>query len=440
MNHTSPHPRTQSRRAAAEALVAVERDSAILSTALVQSTSRTALPFAREISSGVLRHRSLIDWTLAPLLKKPLEKLDAPVRAMLRLACYERAWLGTPPSAVANEYVSLARGFKLASASGFINAITRRLSDEPRTPPDAERAPAKHLAIQFSHPEWLVERWLARLGFDQCAALLAANNSRAALSLRVNDCRARREEVHSNLAARELKVREGLLSPLALHIEDAGSPLDWPEWARGEIIAQDEAAQLVVREAAPQAGQNVLDLAAAPGGTSTHCAQLMKNVGRIIALDVAPGRVKLIADNARRLGFSIIEARAGDARSLREPSADLVLLDAPCLGTGTLRRRPDAKWNKTPGMLDELVQLQRGMLEAAARLTRPGGHLVYSTCSLEPEENEEQAAWFLSTHAGWNPAPQNDLADLRTTGGWLQSWPHRHGTDGMFCARFHAMH
>lgn len=433
-----PHPRSLSRRAAVEALVATEDNGAVLSSALEKCAAREALPFAREIASGVMRHRSLIDWTLEPFLKKPLDKLDPPIRAMLRLACYERAWLETPPSAVANEYVSLARAFKLTSASGFVNAIARKLPAEPRTPPDATKNPAKHLATTYSHPEWLVKRWLKRLGFEECAALLQANNSRAALSLRVNDNRTNREEVRRNLEMRELIIRVGVLSPLALHVEDAGSPLGWPEWERGEIIAQDEAAQLVAIEAAPKAGDTVLDLAAAPGGKSTHCAQIMKNRGRILALDIAPGRVKLIAENARRLGFSIIEARAGDALHFDGFTADMVLLDAPCLGTGTLRRRPDAKWNKTPQQLKELVTLQREMLHAAARLTKPDGHLVYSTCSLEPEENEEQAAWFLEQNEGWSAAPGEESHSVRTEAGWLQSWPHRDGSDGMFCARFRA--
>ncbi|HEX8552737.1 MAG TPA: 16S rRNA (cytosine(967)-C(5))-methyltransferase RsmB [Abditibacteriaceae bacterium] len=432
--NSSPHPRTAARRAAIEALVAVERDGAVLNAALERGGSA---PFARELAAGVMRNRALIDWTLASLLKKPLEKLDAPIRAILRCACLERAWLQTPPQAVGNEYAGLARALKLSSASGLVNAIARRLPDTPRTPPSEKKA-ALHLATKFSHPQWLVERWLKRLGFDECGTLLEANNQRAALAVRVNDLKTSRDEVRSNLAALELNVRESELSPLALLVEDAGSPLNWPQWTLGEVIAQDEAAQLVSIEAAPQPGQTVLDLCAAPGGKSTHCAQIMKNEGRVVACDVAPGRVKLITQNAERLGLSIIEPRTADALAVNEPQADVVLLDAPCLGSGTLRRRPEARWNKTPEQLCELVGLQRALLTAAARLVKPGGILIYSTCSLEAEENSEQAAWFLTKFPDWRGEPQEFLPALRTPEGWLQTWPHRDGCDGMFCARFRA--
>jgi 16S rRNA (cytosine967-C5)-methyltransferase len=180
----------------------------------------------------------------------------------------------------------------------------------------------------------------------------------------------------------------------------------------------------VARLAATQAGQTVIDAAAAPGGKTTHLAQLMNNDGKIIACDVGAGRLKLVCDNAKRLGVSIIETRAGDFRELAQtlPVADMVLLDAPCLGTGTLRRRPDAKWSKTPAQLEELVVLQRELLESATALVKPGGVLVYSTCSLEPEENEGQVAWWLGL-------------DSNRQATWKSTLPHRDGCDGMFAAR-----
>jgi len=280
------------------------------------------------------------------------------------------------------------------------------------------------LATLYSHPEWLVARWLERLGREECEKLLQFNNGIAPLSLRVNSLRSSREAVLASLLARGLQAREGLLSPDAVIVENAGDPTSWPEWEAGEIIAQDEAAQLVARLAAPLPGQTIIDAAAAPGGKTTHLAQLMNNDGKIIACDVGAGRLKLVCDNAKRLGVSMIETRAGDFRELAQtlPVADMVLLDAPCLGTGTLRRRPDAKWSKTPAQLEELVVLQRELLESATALVKPGGVLVYSTCSLEPEENEGQVAWWL----GQDPNRQAT---------WKSTLPHRDGCDGMFAAR-----
>ena len=381
-------------------------------------------PLLRELVSGVLRHRALLDWTLTPLLKKPLPKLDAPVRAALRLAAYERTHLKTFPAVVGNEYASLMKALRLASATGFVNAVARRLPEVPREVPDAAKKPAWHLATLYSHPEWLVARWLERFGWQECEKLLQFNNSIAPLSLRVNTLKTTRAQVLAALQMRGLQAREGMHCPDAIIVENAGDPTAWPEWEAGEIIAQDEAAQLVAPFAAPVAGQIVIDGAAAPGGKTTHLAQLMDNRGKIIACDVGEGRLKLVHDNATRLGISIIETRAGDFRALAAslPAADLVLLDAPCLGTGTLRRRPDAKWSKTPAQLEELVNLQRELLGQATTLVKPGGVLVYSTCSLEPEENEAQVAW-------WQEQGPNRQAT------WKNTLPHHDGCDGMFAAR-----
>ncbi len=419
------HPKTRARHIALQSLIELETKDVVLPQVLAARLpvcpSETR-PLARELVSGVLRHRALLDWTLAPLLKKQLPKLDAPVRAALRLAAYERTHLKTFPAVVGNEYASLMKTMRLASATGFVNAIARRLPEEPRPVPDDKLA--WHLATLYSHPEWLVARWLERLGREECEKLLQFNNGVAPLSLRVNSLRTSREAVLASLAGRGLQVREGPLSPDAIIVENAGDPTTWPEWEAGEVIAQDEAAQLVARLAAPLVGQTIIDAAAAPGGKTTHLAQLMNNEGKIIACDVGEGRLKLVCDNAKRLGITIIETRAGDFRESATalPLADIVLLDAPCLGTGTLRRRPDAKWSKTPAQLEELVALQRELLECATALVKPGGVLVYSTCSLEPEENEAQVTWWLGQNTNRQAICESTL-------------PHQDGCDGMFAAR-----
>ncbi|HEY0073999.1 MAG TPA: 16S rRNA (cytosine(967)-C(5))-methyltransferase RsmB [Abditibacteriaceae bacterium] len=450
MHPNNIHPKTIARRAALQALIAVESEDAPLTSALDKAmraadVSSQARPFAREIVSGVLRQQSRIDWTLEPLLKKPLGKLDAPVRAALRLAAYERAWLATPLSAVANEYAGLMKPLRLASATGFVNAIARQLPGQPRAVPH-DWPVAQRLSLEFSHPLWMVERWLAVLGENECAAVCEANNEIAPLHLRVNSLQSKPSEVLATLKASGLNARTGHWSPDAIVIEAAGSPLDWPSWKAGHIIAQDEAAQLVGLFACPAPGNLVIDCAAAPGGKTTHLAQLMGDEGLIIACDAAPGRVKLVEENARRLGLSCIAARTGDLRALSNalPQADLVLLDAPCSGTGTLRRRPDAKHRKTPEQLTQLAQLQAELLKAAASLVKPDGILIYSTCSLETEENQGQIERFLKENPSWRVAPAMEnpgalpaatIEAVGTLEGFLQTWPHRHGCDGMFAAK-----
>jgi 16S rRNA (cytosine967-C5)-methyltransferase len=426
------HPKTLARRAALRALVASEREE--FSPENFSSVDTAVRPFAREIYSGTLRYRARLDWTLAPLLKKPLEKLDPPVRAALRLALYEKLALQTPDRALANEYTELMRGAKLKSATGFINAITRRLPAEWR---EAVGNEAQRLSIELSHPRWLIKRYLERLGPDETTALLEANNQVAPSCLRVNTLKSSREKLLSEIPG----STPGELSPDAIYLE-RGDVTGLDQWKNGQLFAQDEAAQLVALLAAPKSGDFVIDCAAAPGGKTTHLAQIMGNRGRILALDSSPLRLLKVKENAARLDISIVEARAGDLRVVGPELAqwgsfaDVVTLDAPCLGTGTLRRRPDAKWRKTPEQLQQLLQLQSELIDCAALLVKPGGVLVYSTCSLEREENEGQIEAFLARRDDFSVerAPST-FGAAATSDGFLNTWPHRHGCDGMFAAR-----
>lgn len=426
------HPKTLARRAALRALVRCERED--FSPPDFGSVEASVRPFAREIYSNVLRHRARIDWTLAPLLKKPVEKLDEAVRAALRLALYEKVALRTPDRALANEYAGLMRGEKLGSATGFVNAIARRLPTEWRAATGSE---TQRLCTEKSHPQWLVERYIARFGAAETEDILRANNSVAPGCLRANTLQTSRDELLGQIEG----ARAGKWSPDALILE-RGDATALPQWARGEIFSQDEAAQLVSLFAAPRPGDSVIDCASAPGGKTTHMAQIMGNRGRILALDSAPPRLQMVRDNAARLGVSIIETRAGDLRHLAPAfsqwgaGADLVTLDAPCLGTGTWRRRPDARWRKTLAQLEELGELQRELLDAAALLVKPGGALVYSTCSLEIEENSGQIEAFLARRGAFSiEKAAEKWVGIATPEGFLQTFPHRHGVDGMFVAK-----
>ena len=514
----TPQNRTASRRAALRAIVESERSETPLFALLDQTKiAPNERGFARELCGGVMRNRARIDWSLEPLLKKPLQKLDSPVREALRLALYEKLVLATPLHVVADEYAGLMRGEKLGSAVGFVNAVARKLPATWRASPDKTRNPAPFLAVEYSHPQWIVERYLARFGFEQTEKLLQINNTQAPLCLRVNTLKTTRDRVLEALRNRGLQARAGDVSPDAIWVLDAvGSPENWPEWTAGEIIAQDEAAQIVARVLSPKHSWKVVDAASAPGGKTTHLAQLMNDEGAVLACDRSESRLKLVRENARRLDVKTIETRALDFRnfsanatlsSTREATVgetkvdetavsesnfsklnidksngdeitvgesnalnvivgkanadeanareefDAVLLDAPCLGTGTWRRRPDARWRKTPAQLAELVQLQRELLDVAASAVKIGGVLVYSTCSLEPEENEAQIHAFLSRHRGWKidaevPEAAREInALVHDESGFWRTAPHIEYSmlanneasvirpDGMFAAR-----
>ena len=438
------HPKTAARLSVLRALQNFDStDDAPLSLLDEADIDATTRGFAREILSGTLRHLSRIDWTIQPLVKKPLAKLDAPVRAALRLATYEIACTRTPVQVAGSEYAGLMRHTKTRSAVAFVNAIARRLPAELRAPNPNDDA-VSQIALEFSHPRWLVERWEKQFGLEATRALCQSNNEIAPLNLRVNTLHLSRDKALQQLRAQALNARASAISPQGIVVERAGSPLDWELWRRGDLIAQDEAAQLVALHAAPQSGQIVIDVASAPGGKTTHLAQLMNDSGRVIACDRAAGRLKLVRENAARLGLKSVETFDGDARQVlaaiqrhQLPRADLVLLDAPCSGTGTLRRRPDLKWRKSVANILELVELQRELLDICAGMVKPGGALVYSTCSLEREENQLQAQAFSDCYINWTlERAASTCSAFADEMGALQTLPQRDDCDGMFCVKW----
>ncbi len=424
-----PHPRTLARREIIRALVASEKPD--FSPFGWHELDPAMRPFAREVTSGVWRWRSKLDWNLAPLLKRPLDKLDAPARAALRAMAFERLELGTAPHALGSDYAELMRAFKIGSAAGFVNALARNLPEQWRELP---RQLAFRLSVEFAHPLWLVERYLERLSEAQTRALLEANQQRAPFDVRANTTRISRDDLVARLQSAGIETQPTPHSKVGVRLSGVSSPETLPGWSEGWFFVQDEAAQLVGELAPVPSTGLIIDCASAPGGKATHLAQRSPDA-QVLACDSSAKRLELVHDNAARLRLSNIETRAGnwlDLAPALESQADLVLLDAPCLGTGTFRRRPDAKWRKAPDQLRELVQLQRTLLDAAARIVKPGGALVYSTCSLEREENEDQALALEARHS--------DFERLKLVGagcdadGFLHAGPHRTGSDGAFAA------
>lgn len=442
------------RRAALAALTAVA-DGERATTALHGFLARNPLPardraLATELVYGVLRWQAQLDWLIDRAAEGGRHRPGGPVRHVLRLAAYELLHLQSVPArATCHQAVELTREHR-PQAAGFVNAVCRRMQrligqGTEHLWPDKENDPVAHLAVRYSHPEWMVARWLQRWGWEETEALLAANNVPPPLTVRVNRLRADRPTVLARWRAAGLDADVTELSPdgLRLHRTDGGVR-SLPGFEEGWFIVQDESSQLVAWAVAPRPGERILDMCSAPGGKTTHLAERMDDRGTIIALDVDPSRLRLLEDNAHRLGLRSITPVARDAATVADAGLDpfdRVLLDAPCTGLGVLRRRAEARWQKRPDDVKALADLQRRLLDQAATQVRPGGVLVYSVCTTEPEETVEQIEGFLTRWPRFRPDPLAPVlppgaARLVNDGAATMTLlPHRHGVDGFFIAR-----
>jgi len=319
-------------------------------------------------------------------------------------------------------------------ATSFVNAVLRSLlrAGKEIAYPDAVTEPLRFLTTAGSHPEWLVRRWLDRFGADETLALCAYANARPELCLRVHPPRATRAEVLALLPG----SRPGRWCDVAVRGAGRGYASVRALLARGLVSVQDESGMLVTAEAAARPGESWLDLAAAPGGKACHLASRVGVAGRVLAFDTTAAKVQRIRDNAARLGLDNLVAAVADARQVRAPECDGVLVDAPCSGLGVLSRRPDARWRKTAADVERLPALQLELLEAGLRHVRAGGVLVYSVCSFEPEETAAVVARFARSHPELRLESGGGPEALRREPGILYFLPQRHGIDGGFVARW----
>jgi 16S rRNA (cytosine967-C5)-methyltransferase len=406
-----------------------------------QSFDERDSAFLRELVYGVLRNRLRLDWVLDRFSARPVEKAGASTKNVLRLGAYQLLFLDrVPPSAAVNTSVELAKAH--GGKQGYVNGLLRNL-DRKRNSiayPDAGD-PVKRLSSLYSHPDWLVRRWIGRFGVETAEALLCANNAPAPLVLRANRLKTTREELKSDLERAGVRSTETAYSSAGIRIVSPPAIRTLPGYREGRFMVQDEAAQLVGLMLSPQPGERVLDACAAPGGKATHLAELMGDKGEIVALELDPARIARISENSRRLGMTIIVPKQGDAANYTEEGFDGVLIDAPCSGLGVLRRHPDGRWNKGEGAVRERAALQRRILENCARLLRPGGALVYATCSTEPEENEEVIDAFLASPGSgfvvtdprpYLPGKASELVDGRN---FLHTYPKAPMMDGFFGVR-----
>jgi 16S rRNA (cytosine967-C5)-methyltransferase len=397
--------------------------------------------FILELVYGVLRHRSRLDWILEQFSAQPLSKTDIRTRNILRLGAYQMLFLNkVPVSAAVNTSTELAK--EHGGKSGYVNGLLRNLDrkrDAIADPPASD--PVRRLSVLYSHPAWLVKRWNARFGEEKTELLLRENNRPAPLVIRTNTLKTTREELRASLESDGATVTEAAYSNTGLEIRSSPGLRSLSAYDKGWFVVQDEAAQLVGTMLDPRPGENVLDACAAPGGKATHLAELMKNQGSLIALESEPGRIGRIEENSSRLGTSIVKPVLGDATQYKEGPFDKVLIDAPCSGLGVLRRHPDGRWNKQEGMILERAPVQRSILKNCAALLKPGGALVYATCSTEPEENENIINSFLTEPSGafriddprpCLPEPARRLVDDQ---GFFRTFPSEPSMDGFFGVR-----
>ena len=393
-----------------------------------------------ELVKGALRWRGRIDAALDARVHVGLASTQPWIRNILRLGAYQILFLDRIPAhAAVDEAVKLAHKYAHAGAAGLVNSVLRRLAEEGSAIRWPEADDAVSLAAGGSHPLWIVERWLARFGAEETRALLAADNRAVPTGLRANTLRNSREQLIEMLANEGVEARPAALSPDLVWVEGHHSPGALHSFRSGLCTAQDESEALVGRVVAPQPHERVLDLCAAPGGKSTHLAELMRDDGEVWAMERDTHRVETLKTTLARLGTHSVHVVHGDGRTYEFPMPfDRVLVDAPCSGMGVIARRADARWRKVPEVLAEMPPVQLDLLRSAARRLVPGGLLVYSVCSFEPEETDHVVARFLAEHPGWTvESVAGALPEAVVTAeGFMRVLPHRHGCDGAFAVRF----
>ena len=381
--------------------------------------------FATELIYGTLKLGDSLDWIISQYISRPLDKIDEKILAILRVGMYQIFFLDRVPNfAAINESVEMAKKINIGS-SKFVNAVMRSAVREPDKSKFPDDDSVESVALRLFHPKWLIERWFKQFGIDETKKICAADNSEPPLTIRVNTLKTSKAELISELEKVGAEVVQSKLINEGLICKNLGALDNLSLLKNGLCQVQDESSMLVTQALNPQPGDCVIDACAAPGGKATHIAELMNNQGKIIACDIHEHKIKLINDNARRLGINIINAKLLDARQIGNKfadTADKVLVDAPCSGLGVLRRKADLRWKKNFDELKALPNLQFEILSSAANAVKTGGTLVYSTCTLECAENEEVIKKFLTANNNFELIEQKTLL------------PQIDGNDGFFIA------
>lgn len=393
-----------------------------------------------ELVMGVLRRRLWLDRLIAHYANRDPERLDPAVRVVLRLGLYQLRFLSrVPASAAVDESVKLVRVARLRSADSLVNAVLRRATREPEYDPLLGLTDAlERIAVETSHPPWLIARWAKAFGSDEAGRFAHANNANPTVAFRVVHNRASESAVIQKLREAGVVVRPSTLTPRAWLAAESANVVRQLA-LEGVIYLQDEASQLVAHALGPKAGERILDLCAAPGSKSTLIADLTSDRAFIVSGDLHFHRLRTltaIAANQRLASIHAVNIDALNELPFPEGSFDRVLVDAPCTGTGTLRRNPEIRWRISPADIEDLSARQFRFLVSASRMVKAGGQLVYSTCSVELEENEQVVSKFLEKTTGFRPIALTVKPSLLCAPGMARIWPHRDKADGFFIAGF----
>ncbi len=401
--------------------------------------------FITRAAQGTLERLIFLDYIIDRFSSVKVTKMKPVIRSILRMSVYQLVFMdGVPDAAVCNEAVKLARKKGFHNLAGFVNgvlrSIARSLPDLPCPPEEDGKA---FLSVRYSMPEWIVEKWLNAYGRERTEQILKEFLEKRPLSVRVNLQKITPGALKERLEARGIRVRETPYLSYALELSGYDYLGAIPEFGEGLFQVQDVSSMLAVEAAAPEEGAVCMDVCAAPGGKSLHLAEKLRGTGRVEARDLTEYKASLIRENADRLGAGNIHVSVWDARVLREDSveaADVVLADLPCSGLGVAGRKPDLKYRVTEKQQEELAALQREILKVVQSYVKPGGILVYSTCTINPGENEENVKWFLGGFpfeaVSLNDCLSRELHGETTKAGYLQLLPGIHASDGFFIAKF----
>ncbi len=441
-------PPMSAREAALRALVRVEVDGAYLNLALpsfLRDLAGDERSLAIQLAAGTIQRLNTLDWSINLFSSRSSDKFTPWVRNLLRLSAYQIIYLDRIPDyAVVDEAVRLAHRFGHRGVAGLVNALLRRIADQSTELPwpNHKKNPLEYLSLRHSQPQWLVARAVDRFGFTEAENWCRANNDKALTSIRPNLLRIKAAELIDNLRNEGIEAVKSHLVPGMLQINRGPSPALTASFQKGLFSIQGESSALVAPLLNPQSGQTLVDLCSAPGGKTTHLAELINDRGLVYAVEIHKNRLQLVEKAARRLGLQSIRTLLADGRNINKQDLSVpmaILVDAPCSGLGVIRRLPEIKWRRRQEDLLKMQALQLELLDAAARLLPSGGKLIYAVCSNQPEETEQVAEVFIRAHPAFAFEPIKPLLPLllqehQDENGPVHLWPHHHALDGFFIA------
>lgn len=433
------------RGTAVKILNRVERTDAYLDKVLdielkSQELSDVDKGFLTEVVHGVLRWQNRLDWVLNGFSHGNFAKSEINVKNALRVALYQILFLDRVPHAAAvNEGVEFIKRIRGEKPAGLVNAVLRNIirNIDGIRYPDPEEDLVQYLSVYYSHPHWIVKRWLARFGEADTRKLLIADNERPGLTLRINRLKVEPAAFKKMLEDQQIPYTASTYNESFLKVKGLSKIGQMDLFRNGYFTIQDESASFPCLLLNAQPGERIIDMCAAPGGKTTNIAELMKNQGEVVSVDKYEAKINLIRGSCDRLGLKNVRLVAADAATLDEGVADKVILDAPCSGLGVIAKKPDIKWKRDVADIMKLTTLQKQLLEHAARLVRPGGVLVYCTCTTEPEENQDMVRAFLRRHPEFSIGDPKPLvpAEVTTEEGFVETFPQQHLMDGSFAVR-----